>query len=483
MRKPPLIFAPATVSSVRVHLSALLSVLLVGACAIGPDYTAPTVSKSASGSFVSTGTAASSAPLPDAWWRLYDDPNLAAIVERAFVANTDLRVAAANLERERAVLSEVGNARLPETKLAGGTTYGNNTSSTGNGMPTAGKQWTTAAGLAVSWEVDLLGRVRRSVEAERANVEAAQAARDAVRVSVAAETTRNYIAACSLAESVATAHVSIAIARDTLSLTERELHAGAASSFDVERAAAALASTEATLPPLEAQRQNALFAFAALVGATPAEVPNEAASCTRAPQLAGPLPASDGAALLRRRPDLREAERKLAADTASIGVAMADLYPRILLNGAGSYLHASGAGAEAITFGAPAWTFGVGPALSWSLPNIGVARARVRQAKARTQASLARFDGTLLNALREVEQALTSLNASEQQHASLAQADARASAAYELANTRYRAGSISQLELLDASRDRVAAQAALADSQVALNAARVDLFKALGGGW
>lgn len=461
-------------------MPALLCALAAGGCAVGPDYVAPTPPAQANGAFLSTGDTAAAAPLPRDWWRLYDDPNLDALVERAFAANTDLRVAVANLERERGVLSEVDTAQWPSTQISASKSYGNNASSAGQALPLPNKQWTSAGAFAVSWEIDLLGRVRRSVESERANVQAAEASRDAVRAMVAAETTRNYAAACSLAESVAAAHASIDIARETLTLTQRQVDAGAASSFDAERAGASLASTEATLPPLEAERQNALFALAALVGATPAEVPATAAACAHPPHLAGPIPVEDGAALLRRRPDVRQAERKLAADTASIGVAVADLYPRFSLNGAVSYLRGGTSSGSVAT---PAWTFGVGPALSWSFPNIGVARARVKQSRAQTQASLASFDGAVLTALREVEQALTSLGAQQRRYASLAQADARTRRAYELANDRYRAGNISQLELLDASRDRVAAQAALADSAVSLNAARVDLFKALGGGW
>jgi NodT family efflux transporter outer membrane factor (OMF) lipoprotein len=465
----------------RIALSsALLAATLVSACAVGPDYVAPTAPANTVGAFLSGNDIATGAPLPHDWWRLYDDRDLDALVERAFAANTDLRAAVANLERERGVLSEVDTARLPSTQVSASKSYGNNASSSGQALPLPEKQWTSAGAFAVSWEIDLLGRVRRSVEAERANVQAAEAARDSVRAMVAAETTRNYVAACSLAESVAAAHASIDIARETLTLTQRQVDAGAASAFDAERAAASLASTEASLPPLEAQRQNALFALAALVGAAPAEVPAAAAACTHPPKLAGPIPVEDGAALLRRRPDVREAERKLAADTARIGVAAADLYPRFSLNGAVGYLRGGTSGGSVET---PAWTFGVGPAFSWSFPNIGVARARVKQARAQTQASLAGFDGAVLTALREVEQALTSLGAQQRRYASLEQADARTRRAYDLANDRYRAGNISQLELLDASRDRVAAQAALADSAVSLNAARVDLFKALGGGW
>lgn len=456
-------------------LLALLPTLLLGACATGPNYVAPHPPEKATVPFVSMGDAATSAPLPDAWWRLYEDPVLDALMQRAFGANTDLRVATANLERERAALSEANVARWPSTRVSAGRTYGDSTSASGNGGTLPDRQWTTTGGLAVSWEVDLLGRVRRTVEAARADVEAIEAARDAVRVTVAAEIARNYVAACTLAESVSAAQESIAIARQTLELTRQQERVGAAARFDVERTAAALASTEATLPLLQARRQNALFALTALLGGTPAEVPVEAAACVKPPALSVPLPVADGAELLRRRPDLRQAERRLAADTARIGVATADLYPRISLNGATDY--------SRIGSSDGGWTFGIGPVLSWSFPNIGAARARVKQSEAQVQASLASFDGSVLIALREIEQALTTLNAEQQHRAALEQADRSSRIAYGLADARYRAGSISQIELLDAGRNRVAAQAALAESEVSLNTARIDVFKALGGGW
>lgn len=460
----------------RDRYAIILSALLLSACATGPDYAVPGTPEKAAAPFVSAG-GTSSAPLPDAWWRLYEDPVLDQLVQRAFGANTDLRVATANLERARAVLSETGNARYPSTQLSAGTTYGDSTSSSGNGGSLSDLQWSTTGGLAVAWEVDLAGRVRRTIEAARADVDAVEAVRDAVRAAVAAETTRSYVTACTLAQAVEATRESIGIARDTLDLTQQQERVGAAARFDVERAAAALASAEALLSPLLARRQNALFALAALQGATPSEVPSEAITCDKAPTLATALPVEDGAALLKRRPDLRQAERQLAADIARIGVATAELYPRVSLGGSVNFLR------NDQVRGNDSWTFGVGPLLSWSFPNTGVARARIKQSEAQVQASLASFDGAVLTALREVEQALTTLNAEQQRKASLEQADQRTRTAYDFADARYRAGSISQIELLVAGRDRVAAQSALAESEVALSAARVDVFKALGGGW
>lgn len=459
-----------------VPLAALVPTLLLGACAVGPHYVAPPPPESVARPFSNAGTIATGATLPARWWRLYEDPVLDELVQRAFTANTDLRVATANLERERAVLSAAETAHLPSTQLSAARSDGDNTSASGNGSVLPQRQWTTSGGIAVAWEVDLPGRVRRLIEAANADVEAVAAARDGVRVAVAADTTRHYLVACTLAESVATAQESIAVARQTLALTEQRARAGAAARLEVERAAVTLENAEAALPSLEARRRNALLALTAVLGGTPTDIPPAAAGCTRAPTLAAPIAPGDGAALLRRRPDVRQAERRLAADTARIGVATADLYPRIALAGASSYAHTAGQSAER-------WSFGVGPLLTWSFPNISAARARIAQTEAQTRASLAAFDGSVVNALREAEQALSSLDAEEQRQARLAAAERHARSAYALAATRYRVGNVSQLELLDASRERIAAQAARIESALAVNGARVDVFRALGGGW
>lgn len=457
-------------------LPAALAPLLLAACAAGPQHRTPPWPAGATGAFAAAGATASAEPLPDRWWRLYQDPVLDALVQQAFAANTDLRVAAARLERERAVLAEAQTARLPTTRLEAARTDGDSSSSTGSGSALAQRQWTTTAVVALSWELDLGGRVRRLVEAANADAQALAAARDGVRVAVAADVTRQYVLACTLAESLVAAQDAVDVARQTLELSVRRERAGAASRLEVERAGALLANAEAALPPLQARRHNTLAALAVLLGAVPTEVPPAAADCEHAPSLAAPIPAADGAALLRRRPDVQEAERRLAADTARIGVATAELYPRIEFGAAGSYLKAAGSSGDG-------WSVGVGPLLSWSFPQLGAARARVRQSEAQARASLAAFDGSVLNALRETEQALASLAAEQRHQDRLAEAERRSAAAYELARSRYRAGSVSQLELLDASRERIAAQSLRLDSLLALASARVDLFRALGGGW
>jgi outer membrane protein TolC len=189
------------------------------------------------------------------------------------------------------------------------------------------------------------------------------------------------------------------------------------------------------------------------------------------------LPVGDGAALLRRRPDLREAERRLAADTARIGVATADLYPKVNLGGFLGFLRS-----ETVT-GSNSLSYSLGPAVSWSFPNIAVARSRVKQAKAQGDVALASFDGKVLTALKEVEQALTRVETGQKRLDDLAEAQARAERAWQLGDRRYRAGSISLLDMLVVQGAMLDARSAHAAALTQLSSDRVDLFKALGGGW
>ena len=459
----------------------LIAPLLASACAVGPDYERPKTPAATAAPFVTKGAIFDpAAQLPDDWWRLYRDPALDALVERALVANTDLRVAAANLARARAVLGEARTARIPSTNLNGGVTYGDGIQGAGQGGIVGSQgdaQWSQSGGLSLAGEVDLFGRVSRAIAAARADTEAVEAARDAVRVTVAAETTRAYVNACATAYAIEVARQSARTSADSLRLVTAQERAGSVGRLDVERAGAAEATARSAIPALEGQRQVALFELAALIGTTPGDVPDAARACSQAPEPAATLPVGDGAALLRRRPDLRQAERQLAADTARIGVATADLYPKVSLGGSGNFFR------NDMVRGGDSFSFSLGPLISWSFPNIAVARARIRQAQAQGDASLATFDGRVLTALKEVEQALTMVATEQERLGSLREAQSRAGEAHRLAHLRYRAGSIGYLDLLVAQADMLSARSAYAGSVQRLASARVDLFKALGGGW
>ncbi len=328
----------------------------------------------------------------------------------------------------------------------------------------------------IAYEVDLFGRVRRDVQAAHADRDAIEAARDAARLAVVAETTRAYVDACGLGQSLHIAEQAVAIADKQLQLTQQRETAGAATQLDVARAAADLAATTSTLSPLSAERQSRLLELAALLGETPANIPAAARDCVQIPTLLSSIPVGDGAALLRRRPDVRAAEYRLKADTARIGVAIASLYPQITLGASASYFRNDMPSNEH-------WSFSIGPLLSWHFRNQLAARAQIRQAEARSAATLAEFDGTVLTALKEVEQALTHYQATLQQQATLADAQRYASTAYTLARQRYAAGAATFIEVLDAQRTLIEAQRSSVAAARQLGTQDVAVFRALGGGW
>ena len=460
----------------------LAAAMGLSACMVGPDYAVPPTPGGPAPRLVEADAAATTpTPLPPQWWRLFGDPVLDGLVTRALERNTDLRVAAANLQRTRALLSEARAGQLPSTTLNaqyvrqrfGGQVF----NSIGN-VPVVTTDFFTT-GIDASYEIDLFGGVNRAVRAGVADAQAAQAQVDAARVAVAAETAQTYAQGCALAVRVRAAEESAALARRSLALIETTKRAGAADARDVAAARTVLAQAEAALPQLVAERRAALYALAFLTGDAPEDVSEDAAACATVPGLAAPLPVGDGQALLARRPDIRVAERQLARDTERVGVAVAALYPQIRLLGTPS-LGAAQLGdlGSAASFG-----FSVGPLISWNFPFNGAARAQVRAARADTEASLARFDAAVLGALQETEQALARLSGALAAEARLREAADAARETARLTELRYKAGADDALRLLQVQRDWRAAEAAFAVAAGARASAQVSVFRALGGGW
>jgi NodT family efflux transporter outer membrane factor (OMF) lipoprotein len=455
----------------------------IGGCRVGPDYREAVPPAGAASPWSSLEPSSADAnELPDEWWKLYQDPTLDALVLEALRANADLTAAQANLAQARAVLVASRAALYPATTIELQGTNGRDPTTDEilglDGHPPR-TVWLLGDLFQAAYEVDLFGRTRRTVEAARAGAEAQAAARDGVRIVVAAETTRAYAEVCALGEELAVEQHSVALATREADITLNRHEVGANSEFDVERARVLAAQARSRVPPLEGERQAALFDLAALLGRTPAHAPREILSCVAPPRLPAPIPAGDGAALLRRRPDVRRAERELAAATASIGIATADLYPKITLGG--FYGAVGFHGSDLTAERGLAW--GVGPTVSWSFPNQSSARARVAQARAGAAAALARFDSVVLTALKETEQALTLYAAELARREALVEARERAERAFETAHEGFVAGAISTLDLLTAEQTRIATEEAIAESDRALIIDQVNVFKALGGGW
>ncbi|TCU61474.1 NodT family efflux transporter outer membrane factor (OMF) lipoprotein [Novosphingobium sp. PhB57] len=467
---------------IRSGVSLLALALLAGCATAGPDYAPPADSAAttpaAKGPFVSgQGPQFSQAELPDRWWKLYDDPQLDGLVEQALEANANIRVADANLRKADAVLRETAGQKTLATTIGADADLERDysTASAGTNLPGV---LTYDLGLTLSYPLDLNGKIKRAIESSLADREAVEAARDAVRISVAAATTKAYADVCAANYQIATVQKVITLQQQTLNATGRLQRGGRGTAFDVSRARTAVESSKANLPSFYAKRQSSLYLLATLLGKAPAEYPREVESCATLPRLSQPMPVGDGAALIRRRPDIRQAERTIAGDTARIGVATADLYPTVSIGGGiinDGKLENFG---KTHSFG-----FSLGPLLSWSFPNRPIIRARIEAANAQVEADIARFDQTVLEALRGTETALESYARDTDRAAALGRASDSAGLSAQQAGKLFRFGRSDFLNLLSAQGALATAQVNHAAAETALVDDQIAVFLALGGGW
>ncbi|MFF7706582.1 efflux transporter outer membrane subunit [Pseudomonas sp. NPDC007930] len=418
-----------------------------------------------------------SAPVPADWWRLYQDPRLDTLVQQALAANTDLRVAAANIQRAQ--------NQLEFAQAQGG--FSTSVSGEVQRVQESGQAFLLtekvpvgnigAFSIKTSYQFDMWGVFQRGVEAASANAEAAQAAADLARITVVANVVRAYTQVCAANEERDIALRSLGLQQEGVSLAQRLRDAGRGDETQVTRTQTQFKSLRAQLPQYEAERQAGVSQLAMLLAKPANQLPAGTDSCAELPKIAQLLPVGDGAALLKRRPDIRQAERKLAAATADIGVATGQLYPDISF---GATVGTVGLLDDLGTPSTNRWAFG--PLINWTIPTNG-SRAKVRVAEASTQAALASFDGTVLNAIRETQTALANYTAALQRREALVDTDRSAHDAADQTHRFYLAGRQSFLEDLQATRTYtdVRAQLAAANTQVAM--AQITLFMALGGGW
>lgn len=457
--------------------------LALGACMnLGPNYEVPkdalVNAPLAQGPIAGADHApVSQGAVPNDWWRLYDDPTLDQLVQQALESNTSLRVAAANLARSRAAL-EVANEQ-------GG--FSGNASAGFQRAQESAEQYLLFSklpvenlgdvGINVSYEIDLFGKLRRGVQAASADDEAVLAAADLARITVVAGVVQAYVESCSAGEELAIAQESLKLQQQRVALTKRLRDAGRGNQPDVTRGQTQVETLAADIPRFEGRRSVAQYQLAMLLARAPADLPPAVLTCSRLPRLDQPIPVGDGAALLRRRPDVREAERQLASATARIGVAMAEMYPSVSIGaGVGSI------GIASDLFSPKTNSWSIGPLINWTFPMNGQ-RARVRGAEAATAGALAHFDGVVLNALRETQTSLATYAADDQRADALRTAYASAQQSADETHRLYAAGREAFLSDLDATRTLTSAhaQVAAAEGQVALD--QVKLFLALGGGW
>ncbi|MBD9437070.1 efflux transporter outer membrane subunit [Pseudoxanthomonas sp. PXM03] len=444
--------------------------LLAGCVTVGPDYTAPQTAPAALQHAASAGYVADH-PVAT-WWGQFDDPVLDQLVRDSLLANPDVRIAISRVNEARAVFSE---RRLD---LAPHVTAGVEGTRTKQPVEGQGRVETDSysAGFDAAWELDLFGRVRRNTEAAHADLQAQRNDLQAAQVSVAAEVARNYFELRGTQKRLEVARRILETLGDTQRLTESRFDLGAGSQLEVQSSLARVRAVEADVPALEASEGQSRHRLAVLVGKRPGEL-DALLAPREAPAFAKALPIGDTTELLRQRPDVRAAERRLAAATARVGVATADLFPRVSLRGFIGFL--SGGWGNLVSGDNRAWQ--VTPSISWAAFDMGSVRARLRASEAQADGVAAQYEKTVLGALEETENALLSYAKQQAQLKFRLEQSVAARRAAELAEVRYRAGSSDFLTLLDAQRTQLAADDALAQAEAGVNVGVVAIYKSLGG--
>ncbi|MBS0232292.1 MAG: TolC family protein [Proteobacteria bacterium] len=454
---------------------------LLSGCVAGPDYHLPKQAlvnaPTANAAFASRMEATSAGEPQADWWRLYDDATLSRLVQQALRANTDLRIAEANLEQAHAFLAEAETGRQINGSAAFETSYVQQSAEANLSHIKPPQHQIANMGLAINYDLDLFGGIARGIEAASANDDAAIAARDLVRVNVVADTTRAYADVCNAGNELASAKRTAAIQSRTIALTRTMAINGRVASFDIDREESLYQQFKSQIPSLEARQINAAYRLTTLLGQLPENYDRSMLECRKPLELVSKILVGDAHSLLSRRPDVRAAERQLAASTAMVGVATSELYPDVKI---GASVGTQGAATD--LFGPLTNRFGVGPQISWNI-NQNVARSRIAAAEAGSKASLAKFDKTVLVALREIESALTNYSYSLARLKNLRNARDRAAKVATDAQKLWQGGSTDALTSLDADRSLAAAEQAYAAGQTDVSRYQIAIFLALGGGW
>ena len=458
--------------------------LVWAGCTVGPDYVTPDHAvpsdwmEKGTGLDPATSRVTSRAARVAEWWKSFRDDELTSLVERAAQSNLDLKLAAARVREARGLRGVSAGALLPSVGAGAG--YSRNRGSENVPIPGAGQQSNFyQAGFDASWEIDVFGGIRRGIEAADAEVEAAVEAQRDVLVTLLAEVARNYVEVRGLQGQVAIAMQNLDAQKKTLELTKARFQAGRAAELDVVRAQAQVSNTASQIPVLESQRIQATHRLGVLLGREPGSLREELMKPAAIPVPPPEVPVGLPSELLRRRPDLRRAERELAAATARIGVATADLYPKFSLTG--FFALESVSGSDVVKWGSRAWS--VGPTIQWSIFQGGRIRARIEVENARQEQAAIVYERSILVALQEVEDALIAYAKEQAHRAELLDSVKANEKAVDLANQRYTQGLVDFLSVLDAQRSLYVSQDGLVRSERRISEILVALYKALGGGW
>jgi multidrug efflux system outer membrane protein len=455
--------------------SVLLLVLLAG-CATPPPPQPPKVElpsawKESAPRFAEDGR----------WWLIYQDGELDKLVDEAIARNTDLLIAAARVDEARALVADARGAQLPTVDAEGTAQRQRISQRTGNtfpGIPTRFSDY--RATLNVSWEVDIFGRLRASASAARADLQASEAAREGVRLTLASQVAKSYFSLRALDEQIVVTQRNIALREDALGLQRKRFQGGVISEYDLRQLEAEAASVRAQLPPLEQSRDAEEAALTVLLGRSPQQILQAGVSRTNTfdeSLHAAVLPSGLPSELLLRRPDLVEAERSLAAANARVAAARADMFPSISLTGVAGRESA----ALSNLFTGPAGVYLFAASVTQPIFAGGRLVARTDAARARERAALAQYQKAIQNAFSEVRTALTDQTHSRESYEAEAAREQALAQSLRLARLRYQNGIASQLDVIDAERGLLAARIARVEALRSQRAAIADLFRALGG--
>ena len=463
---------------------AALALLALAACAVGPDYEAPSSTlpsdwnEKQSPLDPSTSKIVPGAVPAVEWWKTFKDAELTSLVERAAIDNLDYKLAQARVREARGLRGVTAGALLPS--VGAGANYSRSRFSENVPLPGAGQQGNFyQAGFDAAWELDVFGGIRRSIEAADASVDASVEARRDVLVTLLAEVARNYIETRGIQAQLTIARQNLDAQKKTLELTQARFQAGRAAELDVVRAQAQVSTTGSQIPVLESARIQSAHRLGVLLGRDPGALRTELQALSPIPAPPPEVPVGLPSELLRRRPDLRRAERELAAATARIGVATAELYPKFSLTG--FFALESVTASDFAKWGSRAWS--VGPTIQWSIFQGGRIRAQIEVENARQEQAAILYEKSILVALQEVEDALVAYAKEQAHRAELSDAVAANLKAVDLANQRYTQGLVDFLSVLDAQRSLYVSQDALVRSESLISEQLVALYKALGGGW
>jgi outer membrane protein, multidrug efflux system len=458
---------------------ALLWVACCG-CSVGPNYHSPQmqVAKQWSELPAKGVTAGSSAAQVAYWWTSFGDSELNSLVDRAVQSNTDLRIATARIREARALKGVVAAGAYPTVDVSG--TYARSRPSENQIGGSSGKETNLfLIGFDASWEIDVFGGVRREVEAASADIGAAEENRRDVLVTLLSDVAQNYLDLRGTQLRLAITRENIVAQRKTLELTEGRLEVGLSNELEVAQARAQLASTEAQVPTLEAAAKRAMHRLGVLLGQQPGVLVDELSAQAPIPPTPPEVPAGLPSDLLQRRPDIRRAEQELAAATARIGVATADLFPKFFLTGVVAQQSVSLSDVAKPASGL--WR--IGPTISWPVFDAGRIRANIKVRDARQEQALALYEKTVLTALEDVENALVTYSKEQSTRRSLTESVEANRQAVNIASELYAKGLTDFLNVLVSQRFLFQSEDELAQSDQRVSTNLVALFKALGGGW